>query len=382
MSDVLESKIEHFVKMGGYDIVRKITRGKNKGKFRNISEAARRTGISRPTIYAILEKYPEKPSKTKPKYVDKLEDSEGYKRLEQMFEKRISSSAWSQTKSVLRRAFKILGYNKDPMTWTEEDYRILWAAEMFHSDECKGINKPFAIALRRVMRATDNHNLLAKFKFNNPPEGKKKQWFMHDDDIIKEINHIEAVDVLMFFFTGIGVGARSSALIGKDKQHGVMPKDVDTIDDVLMVYEPKVQSYVLKFPPKALVRMLDQYITDFKISNGQKLFPNSYTYYKDALLEAGKKAGLRKKITTHILKHTFVTQANRHGCSAETIVHQTGTELRCLEKFYRATNENKLRHEMQGRKHNFKPFPEWISELSYYVRARYNQLREKNDANT
>lgn len=374
---ILESKLDQFVKRGGYETVKKIKRGKHKGKWRNISEASRKTGISRPTIYKILEEYPEKPSKTKPKYVDELEDSEGYKRLEQMYSKSISPNAWGQTKNVLRRAFKILGYNKDPISWTEDDYKLLWYHEDFHKDECKGINKPYAVALRRLMRATDNYNLLAKFKFNNPPEGKRKQWFMHDEDIKAIIPKIEQVDTLLFFFTGLSIGARASALLGKDEEHGVKPKDLDIVDDILQVYEPKVKTHVLKYPPKALVKVLDQYIRDFDLGINQKLFPNSYSYYLHAIKEAGKAAGLRKKITTHILKHTFVTQANRHGVSAETIVHQTGTELRCLEKFYRATNESKLRHEMQGREYNFKPFPDWIAELSYYVRARYDELKKQ-----
>lgn len=366
---ISNAKLEQFVKRGGYEIVSQIKRGKRKGQYRNVSEASRRTGLSRPTIYKLLEEFPEKPSKTQPKYVDNLEESEGFFRLEQMFSKTISSNAWTNTKTTVRRAFKILGYNKDPITWTEEDYRTLWAAPEFFSEECKGINKRFAVALRRLMRATDNHNLLAKFKFNNPPEGKKKQWFLHDEDIKKLIPAFEQVDVLLYFFTGISVGARSSAI------EGIKAKDLDTIDNVLQVYEQKVRHYVLKYPPKALVKILQQYIEDYNIQPEEKLFKNSYDFYRTALLAAGKKAQLAKKVTTHIMKHTFVTQANRHGASAETIVHQTGTELRCLEKFYRATNEAKLRHEMQGTPINYKPFPDWILELSIYVKANYNKLR-------
>jgi hypothetical protein len=72
----------------------------------------------------------------------------------------------------------------------------------------------------------------------------------------------------------------------------------------------------------------------------------------------------------HVLKHTFVTQASRHGVSAENIVSQTGTELRTLEKFYRAKNEAKLRHEMQGTVYTAIPFHEWIRKLIPYSKAR------------
>ena len=94
------------------------------------------------------------------------------------------------------------------------------------------------------------------------------------------------------------------------------------------------------------------------------------------LKKAGRKAKLGKNISTHIMKHTFVTQANRHGVSAETIVHQTGTELRCLEKFYRATNEKKLRNEMQGTTYKTTTFYEWVRKLGILFKARYGKLKQ------
>ena len=78
---VRESKLDKFMRLGGYETVRQVKRGKFKGQWRNISEASRKTGISRPTIYNILKQYPEKPNKIKPKYLDRLEDREGYQRF-------------------------------------------------------------------------------------------------------------------------------------------------------------------------------------------------------------------------------------------------------------------------------------------------------------
>ena len=74
---IRDSKLDTFIKRGGYEIVSQIKRGKRKGKFRGISKASEVTRLSRPTIYKILKEYPEKPSKVKPKYVDNLEDSYG-----------------------------------------------------------------------------------------------------------------------------------------------------------------------------------------------------------------------------------------------------------------------------------------------------------------
>ena len=93
---VQECKLDMFVRLGGYEIVNRIKRGKRKGRWRNISKASRRTGISRPTIYKILGEYPEKPSKVKPKYVDKVEESEGYKRFAQKYEAKLDRNSFQQ----------------------------------------------------------------------------------------------------------------------------------------------------------------------------------------------------------------------------------------------------------------------------------------------
>jgi len=367
---VRESKLVQFIRLGGYEIVRQIKQGSSKGHWRNLSEASRKTGISRPTIYKILKNFPVKPCEVKTKYVDKLEESEGMKQLVQMFENTLTKNTWNVTVTTIKTAFKILGYKKDPVVWTEQDYRILWAAPKFHSDECKGIEKRFAVSLRRLMRATDKPNLLTKFRYNNPPDGKRKQWFLHTKEIERLIPHIQEVDTLLFFFTGIACGARSSAI------EEIRAKDLDTTDNILQVYEEKVKHYVLKFPPTPLIDLLAQYINNYRIAPEERLFKKSYDSYRKRLKKAGKKAQLTKNITTHIMKHTFVTQANRHGVSAETIVHQTGTELRCLEKFYRATNESKLRNEMQGTTYKTKPFHEWIRKLGLCFKIKYNELKK------
>ena len=80
-------------------------------------------------------------------------------------------------------------------------------------------------------------------------------------------------------------------------------------------------------------------MTDLDLAPKDNLFPRGYDFHFRRLRSAGRRAKLKKVISTHILKHTFVTQASRHGVSAENIVDQTGTELRTLEKFYRAKDE-------------------------------------------
>ena len=365
---VRESKLEKFVRLGGYETVRKINRGKFKGQWRNLSEASRKTGISRPTVYKILEVHPEKPNKVKPKYLDRLEDSIGYRRFIEQYGIKLDRNHLQQNSRYMRIAFKMLG-NKTPETWTEEDYKKLWYTREFFSEECRGIDKIIGVYFRRVMRATDRFDLLEKFKYQAPPEGKKKQWFLHDDEIKALVNVIEEKETLLLLFVGISVGARHQAL------NELRVRDVDFSDKVFQVYESKTSDYVLKFPPYAVFDLLKTYVTDLDLASEDNLFPRGYDFHLRRLRSAGRRAKLKKRVSTHILKHTFVTQASRHGVSAENIVDQTGTELRTLEKFYRAKDEAKLRHEMQGTEYKAIPFHEWIGTLSHYFKARYRELK-------
>ncbi len=372
---ILNSKLETFIKRGGYEIVRKVKMRKRKGQWRGISKASKATGISRPTIYKILEKYPEKPNKVKPKYVDRLDESYGYKRFIEKYGRKLSRNDLQQSERYLREGFRKLGY-KAPETWMEEDYRKLWHDKDFHNPECKGIDKYIAVVFRRMMRVTENFGLLEKFKYNSPPEGKKKQWFLHEDEIEAIVRVIEEKDTLILLFVGISVGARHQAL------NDLRVKDIDFNDRVIQVHESKTSDYVLKFPSYAVFDLLKLYIEDLALKPEDRIFPKKYDYYLRRLRLAGKKAKLKKRVSTHILKHTFVTQASRHGVSAECIVDQTGTELRTLEKFYRAKDETKLRHEMQGTEYKAIPFHEWIGSLGYLFKTRYNQLRTNHKNKT
>ena len=106
---VQKSKLDKFMRLGGYETVRQVKQDKFKEQWRNLSETSRKTGISRPTIYKILEKYPEKPSKIKPKYLNRLEDSKGYKRFMLLYGIKLDNRNLQQDIRYMQIAFKVLG---------------------------------------------------------------------------------------------------------------------------------------------------------------------------------------------------------------------------------------------------------------------------------
>jgi integrase/predicted DNA-binding transcriptional regulator AlpA len=367
---LLKSKLEQFVKKKGYQIVRY---SKNKKRWLHISRASRKTGISRPTIYKLLEAYPELPNKTQPKYVKTFEQSEGYGLLELTYKKKICPAEWRQTVRDCILAWRHLGGSsdnkKDPVCWTIDDWRQIWNMKDFYSKEAGGLLEQHATRLRRMMYSCDMAEALRKFKGKKTPQGKHLDWYLHDPDIKKLIAHIEDPDSLIFVLLGISTGARASALLR------IRLEWVDFYAKTIKVYEPKVKAFAYKYPPFNVFDLLKKYVEDRWLKPKDKLFPRNYAFYCNAMKKAGVRAGLRKSTTTHILKHTYISQAHKHGVSAETVVDQVKTELRTIRKYYQHQSEAKMRHEMQGTDFKHVPFHEWLGALNYFFKARYNQLK-------
>ena len=366
---VKKTVLDQFVKRGGYDVVK---RRRNK-KWKNISEASNRTGLSRPTIYSILEKYPEPPSKTVPKYVEEFKESGGYKLLVEKYLKRVSKSTGQNRLRAIIEGWKFLN-KKDPVSWNEEDYLKLWNREEWNIPDI-GFDENIASAFHIMMKLTKQAHLIEQeeFKGHKHSSGKKKDWFLRDPEIRDTATkHVEP-DALLFEFGGTVWGARASAMLG------TKVKDISFYDNSLQVFERKMKKkanpYVSKYPPLAFFRLLKRYIEDFNLKPNDPIFPRSYTFYNDALRTVGEQANLKKKLSTHILKHTFVSMGHRHGLSRETIIEMTGTEDQTIKKFYLKVDEKRIRHETQGLELKEKPFWKWIDEdIAPIFEQRYNEL--------
>jgi predicted DNA-binding transcriptional regulator AlpA len=194
-----KAKLEQFVKKKGYHIVRY---NKTKKRWLHISEASRKTGLSRPTIYKLLEAHPKPPSKTRPKYVRTFEESEGYRLLELTYKKKVCPAEWQQTLRDCLLAWRHIGgfsdNKKDPVCWTVEDWRQIWNMKVFYSKEAGGLLEQHATRLRRMMYSCDMAEALRKFKGKKAPQGKHKDWFLHDHEIKLLVAQIKEKETLLF----------------------------------------------------------------------------------------------------------------------------------------------------------------------------------------
>lgn len=362
---VKKKTIRLFYKRGGYEALKE-----------SVTKASEVTGLSRPTIYGILEKYPTKESVTRPKlkYVEKFRESEGYKLWKQ--EMRDHSKYKIMTSHIVK-AFSFIG-NTDPIGWGREQFAQIWSPDSpFWSEELGGVHEHYATTFHHLMRVIERPELNNIFKGKKYDAGKKLNWYLHTEDIEKLVKEIEREDVLIYTLKGIVTGGRHSSII-RSKY-----KMFDLKDGVVRDREPKISKTLLRFLPQPSLLLFARYFKDFDFNSkpNEYIFQpkldrdTAYEYFNDALKEAGERAGLDKIVTTHILKHTFVTQASKHGVSAEVIKEQVHTELRTLDKYYRAKDERKIRHELLGEEYDVMPMDEWFEHISGIFQNRYDQLR-------
>jgi hypothetical protein len=368
MSEISKKTLEQFVKMGGYDIVRY---DREANRWKGVSEAARATNLHRDTVTRILKEQPTKPvTKILPAYYEKFEETTGYKRLEMA----LGQKSWFATmKRVVLEAFHFLG-NKDPLYWTLEDIQKLRRDCLkLRNPVTNDIHRVYATELRRAIEALGLYDLLPALKMvPREPTGKKLEWFLEETDLIKLTHAIPRPDTLLYLYAGITTGARHSGIVT------LTPEGIKAARGEMLIYETKRKEYVPKIMPQCVIDLLNQYIIDFQFRGDQRIFPSSYTVYNDALKDAGTKAGLTDETTTHILKHTFVSQASFHGVSLDIISKQTGTDEDTLKKFYRAEDVRRARHELRGEEYGVISFPEWVEKtLHPHFVARYKEIKDR-----
>lgn len=367
---VRKSNLERFIQKGGYDIVKQDSDGSWKG----ISEAMRATGLSRPTIYLILKKNPEQPEKGQPKYVQELAQSEGFKKFKLRYG---GNKNFKAAEGVLRKAFVYL-QKKDPIDWNLADYEKLWHPDSpFFNATLGGVPEQYGIVFRNLMKASRKLDFLQMFHCVKHPKGSKKEWFLESEEIIRILGKFETNDCVMMFYLGIVKGARFSSLVE------VKPDKMSLADWSMNDFEKKMlkkrgKAYVTRYIPEITMNLVQRYIKDYNIKGDEPLFTQSYSVYLDLFKAAGRAAGINKTISTHIMKHTFVTQAARHGVSAEVITEQTGTDWGTLETHYKALNPAKLRFELQGVVSDkaVVDFVEWIRGLHPYFVEAYERIQK------
>lgn len=366
---IKKTTIHKFATQNGYTLIEKF--GKKK-----TSELLK---ISRPTIDAILKKYPQPPTKTIPKYVFQWEETAGNRLFVDKYQGQLR--AFQQYVEMAMRSWLLL-QKKDPISWDIEDFRKLWNAEKLRDSATGKIVYNYAVMLRKWMRAMGKADLCALEEFGTKrlkrPKGIRKQWFLEDVEILRLIENMDKADLLVAFVLSILSGGRASSVMPSNESKGIRPIDIAEKSSGILMFEPKRQEYVSRlFHPK-IIELAERYISDCAIKLNEPLFMR-YESMRRLLKEVAQKGQISKiadvRGAWHITKHTFVSQGTYHGLSLEVISEQTGTDANTLLEYYAGIKEKKMRQELLGEKAEIEPFHKWAVRVIIEPALRkYNKL--------
>lgn len=390
---VSKKKVREFLRKGGYDILRETAKDPKDLRTGNISEAHRVTAISRPVIRGILKQYPTKKSVTRPelKYVAEFTDTkthEGYRLWKTKIKPKLTKSRYNMMTGHLLKAWKLLGQT-DMAGWGEKQFAQIWSKEIkgkpnpFWTTEGlvggrEGISEHIATTFHHLLDAIGRAELKTVYRGIKYEKGKKKLHFLHTSNIKKAVDHTASIDLLMYQLKALLTGGRHSCI------ELTQPKDFNFKDNEVMETEPKIGKTFIRYLDPHGSSLLKRYIGDFHFKRDDYIFRpdlsrgrggSFYTYINEELKKIGEAIGLKFAYTTHILKHTFVTQSARHGISGDSIVLQVNTEWRTLDSYYKAENPQRLKHEYFGAEKTVKlTMHTWLKEICEIFGARYDYL--------
>ena len=263
---IRKETLEQFVNANGYEIVEKY----------GVTEASNTSGLSRPTVYTILQKYPKQPKHTLPQYIKDFGMSEGAKQFLSKNRNRIKT--WKKCYRVGLKCYLILG-KKDPLNWSIDDYRKLWIHEHFIDSVTQRPRDTIVFALRLWMKAMSKHDLLQLEEFSTKglkrPKSRKS-WHLEDAHIANLIKVTSHHYLLLIEELGVKSGGRISSILG------VRPLDCNFEKGLIMMYEPKVKDYRPRFLDQNCMGRVKRYIEDYQIAPDKPLFP-SYSTIRKAL---------------------------------------------------------------------------------------------------
>jgi integrase len=374
--------------------------------WKNISMAERQLGMSRPKIYRILKHYkerPEKPKKTTPAYFQEFEQTACSKKIVELtYDRNIKglSSLGLNFKSVLREAWKARN-KKDPLTFDLADYLFFWGTQSqapypsFVDPMTNKISFAKAVALRFSMRYGKARDLVDDPRFTTKGlkrDPQKKAFYLEEGEILGVVANLPCPDAVMLTYAGILMGGRFSSFGGTNnrKTLGLKVGDIHRQALFLTLKEIKVGETVEKDLFDFTLDFIWQYVIDYGIADVDpkiaansgaqgKLFSWDLKGYNKILSEASRKAGLpeNKIMTSHMLKHTCITQMGLHGIDIDVISDYVGTDADTIMKFYRGGGRDKIRSQILNLPRKQETWKEFVQRIHPYFVEQYRTLRDR-----
>lgn len=383
---------------------------KRSGKWKRKKQASDKLGLSRPTIDKILKMYPEglpqKPKKTTPKYFEDWKQTDCAKKINEVaYSADIKglTSLGENTSYTLREAWKTRN-KKDPLTFDLEDYLFFWGTSTqaphppFTDPMTNKISFNKAVALRFAMRYGKARDLLEDPRFTTKGlkrDPQKKHFYLEDAEIISVATALPTPDALMLDYCGTLMGGRFSSFGGTDnrKSLGLKVGDIHRQALFLTLKEVKVGETVEKDLFDFTLDLIWQYVIDYGIADNNpelakrtggagKLFSWDLEVYNRIFGETSRAVGLpeNKTMTSHMLKHTCITQMGLHGIDIDVISDYVGTDADTIMKYYRGGGREKIRSQILDLPRKQETWKQFVQRIHPYFEARYRQLRDQGTA--
>lgn len=372
-----KDKLEKLFKIVRFDKV--------SGKWKGMSRASTELGISRPTIDKWLEQYPmgmpEKPHKTEPKYFEEFEQTECAKKIRSIYYDRAIQRLSREGEMVFRtcrEAWKARN-KQDPLTFDLEDFLFFFGTATqapyppFVDPQTNKISFHNAVGLRRAMSLGKARDLIDDPRFTTRElkreKGRRRFWYLEEDEIIKVVNVLNEPDTLIFFYLDLLIGGRGNAA------RAITVSNIHRQAQSLEIYETKVSRRVEKDMFDFSLNLIWQYIIDFDIK--ERLFVNTLDSYNRRFIQASKDAGLppEKTITSHMFKHTCITQMSLHGVDIDVISDYVGTDADTIMQFYRGGGREKIRAQILDLPRHQETWKQFVEKIHPFFVARYNYIK-------
>jgi hypothetical protein len=255
---IKEGTLKRFITTNGFEVA----------KEHGITAAARASGLSRPTVYAILQEYKKQPTLRPLIDEEQWQECEGAKLFLAKHRNRIKT--WKKSYRTGFVSWLLLG-KKEPAKWTLDDYRKLWNYEGFIDSVTKRIRDTEAFSLRLWMRTFEKNDIIKLEEFSRrglKRPKSRKTWFLEDKDFIELIKKTQRHDLLEFEDVGFNSGGRAGSVLG------VRPLDCNFEKNIILMFESKINDYLPRFINEGCMRRLKKYIQDYNVAPDKPLFPS------------------------------------------------------------------------------------------------------------
>lgn len=194
-----------------------------------------------------------------------------------------------------------------------------------------------AVAIKRFI---DYLGLTEKLKgFEYPRRPKELPKFLSPEDVRKLINATEDIRDRLIVSLLYTTGIRVSELIKIRKE------DIDLSKNSLKVFGKGSKERIVFFN-NYTKKLLKEYLDKYKFGDRDYIFPGRgsetihYVTVERVLNRLKRKAGLSKKVTPHILRHSFATYALSQGMDIREIQELLGhASLRTTQVYTHVTRE-------------------------------------------